>query len=311
MTNTFDALGLPLQGAILIPDYEVWVETRGSEQVLAWKRSNSPPVPSGGAEQFLSLPRLIDRKSLQKIADPGLRRLMAMPGVSAQTFRTGIPLLSGAGVLDDFLRLGALSKEALPKAVRVFASYWGPLGICKHLIPWTHSFSYRALSATEICAPLGVRGSRGSSGWEPLTTWADLAREASAIEAEARRLKGSRERPIHELNRLFRSIERWLLLAGVPLVSNAAPDSDAPWPCGLGVTFAISGVFQIVAIQLLSTVAGSRGLATCSHCGTIFGLTGHREGARRFCPACIEQEVPGRYAAQDYRARKKAAEKLA
>jgi hypothetical protein len=70
-----------------------------------------------------------------------------------------------------------------------------------------------------------------------------------------------------------------------------------------GTVFTITGVFQIVAVQLLGVVAGGRELAQCSHCGFPFALTGAGEGRRRFCPTCVEKKISMRYATRDCRAR--------
>jgi len=121
-------------------------------------------------------------------------------------------------------------------------------------------------------------------------------------------LRNSRSRSQHQLERLFWRVGAWLELAAVPLVTNADGDGRKAWPCGFQATFAITGVFQILALQLLGVVAGGRQLFQCTYCGLPFMLTGHREGNRRFCPTCVEKKVPMRYAARDYRARQRKAD---
>ena len=68
---------------------------------------------------------------------------------------------------------------------------------------------------------------------------------------EAIQLKSARERPRLSLQRLFGRLTEWLELAAVPI--GAYPDlcTEKPWPCGLSTSFAVSGAFQIVALQLL------------------------------------------------------------
>ena len=210
------------------------------------------------------------------------------------------PFFGGAGVLDDFLVLADGSDEA----IQAFAAHWGPLGICKHHLPWTHSLARRSpISPPPVCLPLGARAGRGREGWEPLGKWRDYARDAKAIVLDAFALRNRRARGQDQLERLFSRVTAWLELAAVPLVSYADVDAGRPWPCGFQATFAISGVFQILALQLLGVAAGGRELGQCTHCGLPFVLSGHREGKRRFCPSCVDRKIPMRYAARDYRAR--------
>ncbi len=154
-----------------------------------------------------------------------------------------------------------------------------------------------------MCLPLGARASGGLEGWEPLGKWQDYAVEAKAIVLDAFALRNRRARAQDQLERLFSRVTAWLDVAAVPLVSYADVDAGRPWPCGFQATFAIGGVFQILALQLLGVVAGGRELGQCTHYGLPFVLSGHREGKRRFCPSCVERKIPMRYAARDYRAR--------
>jgi hypothetical protein len=210
------------------------------------------------------------------------------------------PFFGGSGVLDDFITLS----DQEPGAIRAFAAHWGPLGICEHVCPWTHSLARRSpTSLTPICSPLGVARSQGRSGWEQLKHWRDYSRQAKDITLQAVALKNDRSRRPNQLQHLFGRVATWLEIAAVPLLAYADVDKKSPWPCGFGLSFTITGVFQIVALQLLGVVAGGRELAQCSHCGFPFALTGHREGRRRFCPTCVEKKISMRYAARDYRAR--------
>jgi hypothetical protein len=120
---------------------------------------------------------------------------------------------------------------------------------------------------------------------------------------EAIKLKNARERPRVSLQRLFDRMSEWLRLAAVPIAAYSDLYTGKSWPCGLSTTFATSGVFQIVALQLLGVVAGGRKLAQCTHCGIPFVITGNRTGVRRFCPTCVTKKVPVGYAVRDYRAR--------
>lgn len=319
-----DLLGSPLPGAIWLPHWRVRLERRGSAEVLAWRLAHSPEPPATIAttSTFVSLPRPVPSATIRrgeqrlrerlKRGEPGgrlsLEELMAAfcaAGGRVQLLRqippgAVSPFFGGAGALDDFIALADKPDEA----IRAFAAHWGPLGICKHRIPWTHSLVRRSLTSGEpLCSPLGVAHGEGREGWEPLDIWRDYSREAKALTLEAIALRNSRERPKDRLWPLFLPLGRWLELAAVPLVTYPDVDTGKPWPCGVQVTFAITGVFQILALQLLGVVAGGRQIAQCTYCGLPFVLSGHREGSRRFCQPCIEKKIPTRYAARDYRAR--------
>jgi len=318
-----DLLGSPLPGVIWLANWRATIEQRGSAEVLVWSVSNSPAPAAAIATQFVSLPRPVSsaiiKRGTERLRQREKGRNSEEPlsveewlaafgaiGVKIQTFRQippgEPPFFGGAGVLDDFIGLTDRPHEA----IRAFASHWGPLGICRHLVPWTHSLARRSpISVEPLCSPLDVAGSQGRKGWEPLDKWRDYSRDAQAITRDALALRNSRTRSRVQLQSLFRRVATWLELAAVPLVTYADINERTAWPCGFQATFAITGVFQIIALQLLGVVAGGRQLAQCTHCGLPFLLTGHREGSRRFCPTCVEKKVPMRYAARDYRARQR------
>jgi hypothetical protein len=326
-------LGPPLPGAVWLPHYRVGIGKRGAQEVLEWRVAQSSAPPRAlGESPFVSLPRPIPQAMVKRVEQrrrdrmrgrnanekPGAEELMAMftedpeelmamfsqdPGIQIQLRRRlhpgEPPFYGGAGVLDDFILLGQN-----PSAIPAFAAYWGPLGICRHLKPWTHSLWRRLPSSVQpACSPLGAAASQGREGWEPVTKWVDYSREAGAIVHETIKLKSARERPRVLLQRLFDHMTEWLELAAVPIAAYQDLYTGKTWPCRLSTTFAVSGVFQIVALQLLGVVAGGRELAQCTHCGIPFVITGHREGVRRFCRTCVTKKVPVRYAVRDYRAR--------
>ena len=333
LRSELDLLGSPLPGAVWLPDYAVRIGKRGAQEVLEWKIAQLPAPPHALADSpFVSLPRPVSdammkrveqrrrersrgRNSNKKLSAEELmamltedpEELMAMfsqdPGMRIQTLRRLLPgeppFYGGAGVLDDFILLAQR-----PSAIPAFAAYWGPLGICEHLKPWTHSL-WRSLaaSAQPTCCPLGATASQGRQGWEPVAKWLDYSREAGDIVHEAIKLKSARERPQLSLQRLFGRVSEWIEMAAVPIAAYPDVYTEKSWPCGFSTTFAVSGVFQIVALQLLGVVAGGRALAQCTHCGVPFVITGHREGVRRFCRTCVTNKVPIRYAVRDYRAR--------
>jgi hypothetical protein len=331
--SELELLGSPLPGVVWLPHYRIRVGKRRAQKVLEWSvaESFSPPRALGDSP-FVSLPRPLPQPIVKRIeqrrrdrsrgSTPGKKpiaeellatltedpeELMAMfsedPGIQVQLVRSVLPgeppFYGGAGVLDDFI---LLANE--PSAIPTFAANWGPLGICRHLKPWTHSLWRRLPGSVQpTCCPYGAKASQGREGWEPVAKWLDYSRDAKAIVHETSQLKGARQRPRRSLQLLFGRVTEWLKLAAVPIGAYWDPFTEKnPWPCGLSTTFAVSGVFQIVALQLLGVVAGGRELARCSHCGIPFVVTGHREGVRRFCRRCIIKKVPVRYAMRDYRA---------
>jgi hypothetical protein len=321
--NPIELLGSPLPGIIWLPHWRVRIGRRGSSPVLVWRVAHSPAPPAEieRTSRFVSVPMPGSEAALKRGMEQ-LRRRLKKPdskqpasleelqaafhaaGGQVQSVRQvppgAPPFFGGAGVLDDFLVLADGSDEA----IQAFAAHWGPLGICKHQLPCTHSLARRSpISPPPVCLPLGARASRGLEGWEPLGKWRDYARDAKAIVLDAFPLRNRRERGQDQLEHLFGRVAVWLELAAVPLVTYAEVDAGRPWPCGFQATFAIGGVFQILALQLLGVVGGGRELAPCTHCGLPFVLTGHREGKRRFCPSCVDRKIPMRYAARDYRAR--------
>lgn len=329
----FGGIGRPLPGSIWIPDYKVDIQKRGEAEVLEWQISPTPASPRqiSLTSNLISVPHPVPESSIRRAiarrSEPrsnshtgdwetlagdaaiseGFHVQILRPSVLNAAPETPGGKFGGAGVLDDFVRF----ENEPAEVIQAFAEHWGPLGICSHSVPWTHSLLGRRIDSIEpVCAPLGVRKSQEGKGWEPVDKWRKFAQEANSIVFNAARLKNQRDRSNdlakNDLANLFSGVYRWLTIAGVPLVSNLNLETESPWPCGLGIMFAITGVFQIVALQLLGIVAGAAELAPCSHCGSLFLLTGHREGSRRFCSTCIESKVPGRYASKAWRRRRRA-----
>jgi hypothetical protein len=315
-----ELLGSPLPGAISLPYWRALIELRGRSEVLVWWVVGSPATPTDVSRDFLSLPRpvpgaVIKRgrerlrqrqktRGAETLLDP--EELLAVVhdmggGVNMRRYITAgePPLFGGAGVLDDFITLF----DRPTNAIRAFAAHWGPLGICKHGRPWTHSLTYRsAIAKGPVCSPRGVvKG--GRTGWEKIEHWRDYSRQARDISLEAIALRNSRTREKRKLEHLFARLSTWLGWAAVAFVAYEETDKEKPWPCGFGTTFAVTGVFQIVVLQLLGVMMGGRELTTCFHCGMPFALSGHREGSRRFCPACVNRKIAARYAVRDYRVR--------
>ena len=157
----------------------------------------NPPEPP---ELFASLPGPVSPQSLERGwqrlraryagKDPGasqnLDEILAgfsmMQGGRVQVFKARgekaalDEYLAGSGVLDDFILLANAEDEQL----LAFAAHWGPLGLCRHLKPWTHSLTRRSMTTVEpVCIPLGVTRSGGCEVWEPIDVWKTYSRNAS------------------------------------------------------------------------------------------------------------------------------------
>src|SRR5260221_13129434 len=101
-----------------------------------------------------------------------------------------------------------------------FEAKWGPLGICTHCKPWTHSLAERSMINVQPgCAPLGADSSEGREGWEPLDIWKEYSRAAREIALEAVELKNSRAngRDQDRVSQLFARVKEWVRNAAAPL----------------------------------------------------------------------------------------------
>src|ERR1700736_4500684 len=173
-----DLLGSPLPGIICLPHWRVRIERRGRSPVLVWRvaRSPAPPAPIARTGRFVSVPGPV-RAATLKLGIERLRRRLKEPdseqpasleellaafhaaGGQVQALRQvppgAPPFFGGAGALDDFVVLA----DGPDEAIRAFAAHWGPLGICRHFLPWTHSLARRSpMSAPPVCLPLGACG---------------------------------------------------------------------------------------------------------------------------------------------------------
>jgi hypothetical protein len=328
-------LGNALPGELplmrMLSGWTACIEQRGAAKVLTWRSAppnpEKPYNPEEPSSRFSSLPKPVSVKRLER----GQQRLMArdegedpsgpvdpyellvafaaiggrvqsIPTRGEKTESEALDdFLGGAGALDDFILLGDAPDEELC----CFASHWGPLGVCHHRKPWTHSLTRRSMFSIEpVCTPLGIGSPKGEI-WEPIDIWKDYSQKAREIVLDAVALKNSRKREYDRLASAFEGAASWLEEAAVSLIAQPKVDVSKPWPCGFTMTPSIGSVFQVIALQLAALVAGGRDLAQCFHCGYPFVLTGHREGDKRFCSTCVEKKIAGRYAAKAYRERRK------
>jgi hypothetical protein len=230
----------------------------------------------------------------------------------------------GRGMLTGFVALA----DAPAAKVLAYARKFGPLGICPHGRPCTHTpfTSRRQLSppATDLCAPCGWDG-RG--GVEPIAAWHAYARLAKTIQEVAAKLRSDRlpdatewkvlrqgpslgnvpslkaRRTVWPL--LASALDQWIVDGDVrPWVTV----SQAPWtPCAiirLGSPWWLRTpswpLFGVLGMALAQDAVGSS-KAWCDGCGSLYDFRRWpRAGEYHYCPDC-GRKAAVRDAQQRYR----------
>lgn len=231
------------------------------------------------------------------------------------------------GTLERFLRLADVPAEN----ILAYARRWGVLGLCRHGLPMNH--------AGALCDPAFLDGQIA----EPLTSWRALAKAAAALlrlnafarldrmgrtdvlsslwhdalwlPAQqfdwARKMpKGSRRAFAHFGRREAAMIAtEWLRAGGVCV----QVQWDQPsFRFELAPNAAMPNLFGALAIALAFEMAGLEAWALCAGCGELMQPSPNAgSGTRRFCPGCRAANQPACRATGDYRARKRAARRLA
>ncbi len=194
-----------------------------------------------------------------------------------------------------------------------------PAGPCLAVNPepiaaW-RSYSKRAAALLKIAARLRFRIDRRIP--EPLWYEADglsteILRSCGLLSPMAD-LQSSTTKATQWLRdpwwRLAENLNSWLELTGV------AP-SATPVANGFKIQFRGTnrGLFGLIAVQLLFACNRSEGLTICSACGRPYvshrpplagKMVGSYKAKRNFCLECKRAGIPERFAARDYRKRKK------
>jgi hypothetical protein len=233
-------------------------------------------------------------------------------------------VVPGADMLRRFVGLA----DAPPTKVVAFARTWGPLGICEHGLPSSHSID---------CEPVGWNG-RG--GWEPVEIWRRYARRARALLLVSDRLRTGSPGDIEELRPLARDLAAVLLAAGRfgggtrtrvcppdwwTLVNSVVnrwlvegdvrprllmSGNDARPRLALTPTWRFPvpefSLFGVLGMQLAFAASGEKGLAFCSACGGGFEPGRQlRAGERHYCDECRASGAPQRWATAAHRARRR------
>lgn len=267
---------LPLDEPDLIPPV-VWLTGEGEEARLEWDW-----YP--------------DHDQVQHPGTPPELELIAIPESRQRGYQWG----EKKGLLSAFIRLA----DAPPEAFLSFAERFGPLMLCVHGLPLTHS---------EQCGPTRS---------EPLAVWRQFAQQTRALVQIANALHNSEEvsridwaaietlLPLLELSAdIPRTVERgrqavtrlvnyWLLLGGVNLLF---------WWEGETPQVSLDGYgsFGTMATQLTFEIAKSSGIAVCSACGQpYFPERKPARGKRNYCQRCRAEGKNQRHAKREYWRRK-------
>ena len=228
--------------------------------------------------------------------------------------------------------------DAPAERILAYAQKWGVLELCAHNQPRWHLPTGLAVAYANgmpdhlyypyPCRELYWYESRVGAPAEPLDVWRSIAQEARALWQVAsdlqrgrrpsdqdsysafRRilshdfpLKGSRQDPLDTI-RLCAvvAVNQWIDIAGIkPRIRLA----------GNKATMIIGGhhLFAELTLRLASALCLGRETVICDHCGIPYIPPGRRPraGSRHYCPDCRASKFPERYAARDYRERKRQA----
>lgn len=245
---------------------------------------------------------------------------------------------SQAGLLERFVALDS------PERVEAFARRWGVLMLCKHHQPASHNhhfeqrhswcyplgftrgfqclcweplegwygFSRAARAILSIATNLRQNSPGSDEDWNTLAVHPAFAlrRAAGLFPPQARRdLKplsngmpipraSRRERIADHKGRLTNVLRAWIDLANVGL--------DFAW-YGDGapiVKVRTSGLFGVIATQLVTAVTGVKGFALCCECGNLKKVDRQpRSDGNFYCKDCGGTQAAQRHAAKAYRTR--------
>lgn len=232
---------------------------------------------------------------------------------------------TGKGLLEDFVKLGDVSAEA----IRDYARRWGVLEICKHGYPRSHNSATwpRSWALPASCEPLEFHygqtksGGHYEKGWEPIERWWHFAQQARAILNIAAKLnsqsthvsegwtllyqeyeeefhKPLRPENSEDIRRLLSfAVNDWLQLGGVRpqfVWKEPAPKLEVGGPT----------LFGHLAVQLALVVSRTEAMVFCSRCGIPYLPSRQPNRNRRnFCDTCRDNKIPERLASREYRAR--------
>lgn len=227
-------------------------------------------------------------------------------------------------VLPEFVSLA----DAPADEYLQFARRWGVLGLCHHGLPCSHNpprYDGQG-KLNDFCVPGRYRGE--GTAVEPISTWRAYAKEARAILRIAEYLRVDQDPNEDDwkvvCERLGRVVPEtatkeaqkqgaaqllteWLQLGGVrPTVEWIENGQPALLFSGIYVYGTLVGT---LAMQLVSAVTDSRGLAICDSCGVAYAPSRRPSPTRRhYCQKC-GIKAAWRDAAKDKRLRRQKSDK--
>lgn len=246
----------------------------------------------------------------------------------------------GAGFLQDFASLA--ERNASRKTIHRYAQEWGPLGLCRHLLPRSHGNALPMIlnpRGYSLASPMRGPGprycwspiKRGPKEYsEPLSAWRHYSAQAGAMLRVAAHLNSNEPAPLDEWASIY-SPEGLLVFA--PIRSGArmfetqqrmltlAVNTWLEWG-NVGVSWAWSGnerafmlrcgsLFDALTVALLFAMNWTTGLAECSICRRAF--TPSRApawGRGRNCDDCKAQGRDKKAAKHRFSTRKAKAREL-
>jgi hypothetical protein len=221
-------------------------------------------------------------------------------------------------MLEEFIEIGITGEES--KLLR-FARRYGPIGFCKHGLPYGHNRqSFARLINVRDCHPMPSPVPKWDQG-EAVTKWFAFAKQARAIWVCSASLHRGEQPELDDLKTVYPpwldeklreqsrpnmatsrglvegAINTWVHLGGL--------HPHFRWDrSGCSVIFSTGdycSVFGALAVQLMLAAANQEGFAICSGCGmTYFPKRRPNPRRRRFCRKCGTRAA-WRYSKQDLR----------
>jgi hypothetical protein len=250
----------------------------------------------------------VPRRVWSKPGEPGILRWSSEAGWDLRE--------PGSETLAEFLELGS----AQPASIVRYASKWGVLMHCKHLLPMSHNLLSPGRRGIH-CDPLrDAESPPHRGGWEFIGLWQKYAREAVAILEAARSIQdcsyslprtqadlalygidpddrpdGDDEiPPTHSgvsWEHVIAGVNRWLTWGDVrPSLSGEGPGGKPQIVYGGagsgGSMHQECRLFGALAIQLMIATSGDSIMRQCPGCSRWFR---HPRPNRKWCPKCGEK----------------------
>jgi hypothetical protein len=201
-----------------------------------------------------------------------------------------------------------------PHKILSYARNWGVLGVCKHNVPVPHERI--PLKTEKRCSSV--------TGKESLEVWQAYAQKVTSILKVSKLLKqnrvGSAEDwksilyffPVTIAAEVFGDVINERLILGEVMTYGLKltaiyptifwADSNLPQ-----IWFRYHGLLGVIFMKLMIAMAQKEFFYLCSECGEPYSPSRKPKGSQRnYCFKCRETGAPARYAAEQYRKRKRA-----